>query len=171
MMTIAEGSPGHVGATGVQLPETMDDHDPPLGDEASTRQATLGEPLKPLLHTPTQLLPAAVEAQLLGKDPLGRVTEGVPRHTVGAAGVQDPVTLVDHRAPLGALGSATQATAGVPAKPALHTAVQLPPAAVDAHVLGKKPSVMEDGGVPTQAGEPFTQPPEAVAAQDAPVVD
>jgi hypothetical protein len=65
----------------------MDDHDPPLGDEASTRQATLGEPLKPLLHTPTQLLPAAVEAQLLGKDPLGRVTGGVPRHTVGAAKV------------------------------------------------------------------------------------
>jgi hypothetical protein len=71
--------------------------------------------------------------------------------------VQDPVTLVDHRAPLGALGSATQATAGVPAKPALHTAVQLPPAAVDAQVLGKKPSVMEDGGVPTQAGEPGAQ--------------
>jgi hypothetical protein len=73
------------------------------------------------------------------------------------AGVQDPVTIVDHSAPLGALGSAMHATKGEPAKPALHTPVQLPPAAVAAQVLGNKPSAMDAGGVPMQAGEPAAQ--------------
>jgi hypothetical protein len=42
--------------------------------------AIVGAPLKPLLHTPTQLLPAGMPAQLLGKLPLLMGTGGVPGH-------------------------------------------------------------------------------------------
>jgi hypothetical protein len=62
----------------VQPPETIGAQDAPVGADGFATHATLGEPLKPLLHTPTQLLPAARLAQLLGKDPLGRGAGGVP---------------------------------------------------------------------------------------------
>jgi hypothetical protein len=40
-------------------------------------------PVKPGSHTPAQLLPALVDAQVGGKRPLLREAPGVPRHTVG----------------------------------------------------------------------------------------
>lgn len=61
----------------------MNAQEAPLGDLGSSWQGTCGLPVKPGSHTPAQLSPALVEAQVGGKRPLLREAPGVPRHTAG----------------------------------------------------------------------------------------
>lgn len=61
-----------------QLPLTTAAQEPPVGDDASATHVTDGLPAKPLLQFPWQLVPTSMDAQVEGKEPLGRDALGVP---------------------------------------------------------------------------------------------